>query len=282
MEHFRFPKSVTDATYSAEQSAQTHLQLSLLNNASANAGGTWEPTAHAHSALYDKKCLPVRRQPVGRLRLHRMRLRRLPMRPLPLRRGPVRRLPVGRRASKTKRPGIAEQPRRAKRPDNLAKLNAVIPEHVQPPCREHVRSPETARSLEALRIFEDAICMHQDEMWKFIHAMTADEMVNTGEIRTGWDEARMLTWSEFCEFHDMDGDRFKRALEPLMDLETPASFGGRRPIPLRAFGDRNALMKIDILVGGRNPIFKLWVQSALFLARHLDYPMPACMHPVTT
>ena len=127
-----------------------------------------------------------------------------------------------------------------------------------------------------------------------LEAMAGDAFVMSGQVRTGWNEPRRLTWNEFCGFHEINGDRFKCALEALMDLETCISSSpGGAPTLLRdsPYGaelessNDNVVWQVDMLVGGSEDrtvgkVYTLWVSCAMYLARHLDYPMPACMRPV--
>ncbi len=111
-----------------------------------------------------------------------------------------------------------------------------------------------------------------DDMCRLLAAMQQDHWVARGEYKPG----EHLTWEEFCDLHEIDGDRFKNLLEPLMDEPTPLVCND--PIMrLREFGGDDYLMKMDMLVGGREPDLKLWVFCAMFLARNPTFEAPACM-----
>ena len=143
--------------------------------------------------------------------------------------------------------------------------------------RGHIHAAEerTNKSQLAVNNFVAYIREGKEDMRNMLSAMKEDAVVARGVVRTGWDEARRLTWSEFCGFHDLDGDRFKLALEALMELETPAG------LTLRAFADDDVLLKVDMLLGGPEKALQLWVRCAVFLARHLEHPIPLCMQPGT-
>ena len=123
-------------------------------------------------------------------------------------------------------------------------------------------------------------------MRNLLGAMKDDFLVERGIVHTGWNDAmyggRMLTWSEFCDFHGMNGDRFMYALEALMELKTPVIFGNER-MTLRTFGGNNMILKVDMLMGVPENAFEtalqLRVRCAMFLARHPEHPVPACMQP---
>ena len=124
------------------------------------------------------------------------------------------------------------------------------------------------------------------EMRNLLGAMKDDFLVERGIVHTGWNDAmyggRMLTWSEFCEFHGMNGDRFMYALEALMELRTPAMVRDEQ-MTLRTFGGDNMVLKVDRLMGGGESTFEtalqLWVRCAMFLGRHPEHPVPARMRP---
>ena len=50
-----------------------------------------------------------------------------------------------------------------------------------------------------------------DDMCRLLAAMQQDHWVARGEYKPG----EHLTWEEFCDLHEIDGDRFKNLLEPL-------------------------------------------------------------------
>ena len=116
-----------------------------------------------------------------------------------------------------------------------------------------------------------------DDMRRLLAAMQQDHWVTRGLRRPG----EHLTWEEFCDLHEFDGDRFKNLLEPLMDEPTPLVCDD--PIMrLREFGGDDYLLKIDMLVGGLTKSesdLKLWVMCAMFLARNPSFEAPACMSP---
>ena len=126
---------------------------------------------------------------------------------------------------------------------------------------------------------------HAFQMRHLMEAVTQDEMVSYGRVRTGWDEDRRRTWEEFCLSYEMGGDRFKSAVEALMDLKVP----GDQALTLREFGGDDWTLKIDMLVGGfemgdmrawcNAPACQRWVACALVLARQPDRPVPECMRP---
>ena len=94
------------------------------------------------------------------------------------------------------------------------------------------------KSEEALEAFIAAVSQshlptnHAFQIRRLMEAATQDELVSNigmgGPVRTGWDEDRRRTWEEFCLSYEMDGDRFKYAVEALMDLKIP----GTSPPPL--------------------------------------------------
>lgn len=111
-------------------------------------------------------------------------------------------------------------------------------------------------------------------------AMKKDRIV----VRTGWNEDRYLTWEEFRVFHALDGDRFKVAMEALMDLPIGTTWPGGHTRNLRGFANDNMVMKVDLLLSGSSKndnLLKLWVHCAIFLARNPEYPIPVCMQPDT-
>ena len=141
------------------------------------------------------------------------------------------------------------------------------------------------KSEEALEVFIAAVSQphlptnHAFQMRHLMEAVTQDEMVSIGHVRTGWDEDRRRTWEEFCFSYEMDGDRFKSAVEALMDLKVP----GDQALTLREFGEDDWTLKIDMLVGGFEMgdmrgfevgASQLWVACALVLARQPARPGP--------
>ena len=102
----------------------------------------------------------------------------------------------------------------------------------------------------------------------------------SGRVLTGWDEDRRLTWTEFCDAHEIDGGRFKYAIEAIIDIPTQRIIGAGPPISLREFANGTDLvLAVDMLLGGEEADLKVCVQCAIFLARHQHYPVPACMQP---
>ena len=144
------------------------------------------------------------------------------------------------------------------------------------------------KSVAALRAFMTAVQEENAELTTLLTAMESDPKVANDQIQIAsneenYENAVKLTWNEFCTVHGMDGDRFKNVLEALMDLETPAVDDCGRPIKLRDFGGDNDdmwVLKVGMLTSGTGMLdasSHLWVKCAMFLARHIEVPMPACM-----
>ena len=141
-----------------------------------------------------------------------------------------------------------------------------------PSSLDRKRSATEAGGTEPRARFLRAVQDGSDDMCRLLAAMQQDHWVARGEYKPG----EHLTWEEFCDLHEIDGDRFKNLLEPLMDEPTPLVCND--PIMrLREFGGDDYLMKMDMLVGGREPDLKLWVFCAMFLARNPTFEAPACM-----
>ena len=78
----------------------------------------------------------------------------------------------------------------------------------------------------------------------------------------------------------MNGDRFRRLLEPLMDLTLPYIRADGTPMTLREFGGDNIVLKVEFLLSApprREAAYKFWVACAIFLARHVDRAVPTFM-----
>ena len=124
------------------------------------------------------------------------------------------------------------------------------------------------------------------QMRRLLDAIAEDELVSNGRTHTGWDEDHRLTGNEFCNDYEMGGNRFKYALEALMDLKTPARTGNPT-LTLREYGGDDWTLKIGMLVGGfvmagmpaMGQLCQLWVACVLVLARQPDRPVPVCMRP---
>ena len=68
-----------------------------------------------------------------------------------------------------------------------------------------------------------------------------------------------------------------------MDLELAVIVNNEYEfMTLREFGGDNMLCKVDMLVGDStfDNALQLWVRCAMFLGRHLEHPVPACMQPL--
>ena len=50
-----------------------------------------------------------------------------------------------------------------------------------------------------------------------------------------WERLQYLSWQQFCDLHTIDGDRFKKLLEPLMDIQTCVVQDSGGLLPLRDF-----------------------------------------------
>ena len=89
----------------------------------------------------------------------------------------------------------------------------------------------------------------------------------------------MLYWQAFCEYHEINGDRFRQLMEPLMDLPTPLLETDGTVMSLRDFGS-DLVMQVELLLSGpphTEAAIKLWVACAMFLARHADQTVPGFM-----
>ena len=147
-------------------------------------------------------------------------------------------------------------------------------------------SPITNKSQKALIAFSTAIREKTKEMNNLLSAMHEDEMVMNGRVLIAWNEddfeADPLTWDEFCSVHSLNGDRLKYALEALMDLKTSSinpDDGCQRT--LRQFTGRdNWVLAVAMLTSGDEKVVYLWFKCAMYLARHLDHPVPFCMQVV--
>ena len=148
-----------------------------------------------------------------------------------------------------------------------------------PSSLDRKRSATEAGGTEPRARFLRAVQDGSDDMCRLLAAMQQDHWVARGEYKPG----EHLTWEEFCDLHEIDGDRFKNLLEPLMDVETPFvcddTIMHDTWMRLREFGGDDYLVKIDFLVGGCESGLKLWVMCAMFLARNPSFEAPACMSP---
>ena len=86
-----------------------------------------------------------------------------------------------------------------------------------PSSLDRKRSATEAGGTEPRARFLRAVQDGSDDMCRLLAAMQQDHWVARGEYKPG----EHLTWEEFCDLHEIDGDRFKNLLEPLMDEPTP-------------------------------------------------------------
>ena len=94
------------------------------------------------------------------------------------------------------------------------------------------------------------------------------------------------SWNQFCHSHHIDSDRFKEALQPLMELEVEALAAGEL-VTLRELGEAEMLFVVDWFLGATEKPFpfvtqydmmlRLWFDCAVFLAQNPSHPIPACM-----
>jgi len=154
-------------------------------------------------------------------------------------------------------------------------------------------SAANEQSCASLDMFSKDITERTGDIWTLCCHMKGDPhiwaQVLSGEVDTGWNGPRRPTWPEFCSHNRMDGARFKTALEPVMG---PHLWGIMPAMSLRTLGgdhDEGMLAIVDWMVSGadgfsemeRDGPLRVWLHCAIFLARHPDYPIPACMQPAT-
>ena len=101
---------------------------------------------------------------------------------------------------------------------------------------------------------------------------------NTGEAAIS-----RRPWIDFCTYHEINGERFKEVMDPILDLQTPITTGSA-PTTLRDIYEAAGLQAvIDFIVGDADgddvqytPL-KVWLMIAHFLALHEDKPVPEWM-----
>ena len=95
------------------------------------------------------------------------------------------------------------------------------------------------------------------------------------------------TWPQFVEAYKMDGDRFKHAMEPLLDFNSEASVygadGTEKYITFRDFVVKSGMLSlINYCAGdeGQVPdVHGIWLRCAIFLARNPSRKIPSFMCP---
>lgn len=143
------------------------------------------------------------------------------------------------------------------------------------------------------RLFEFAALMNASSkrLTLFVKAMKTDDnmkqlftaMKDAGETdlpATFDDDGKYFTWQQFCHRNNIDGNRLRELLEPLMDLGIPILLPNGAFMPLRDFGndwEHGYLLKIDMLVGGSEKPPQYWVMCAMYLAKTPEFPVPSCM-----
>jgi len=139
------------------------------------------------------------------------------------------------------------------------------------------------KSKQALTRFHDALsgtdAPNGRALRKLLDEMTKDPFFDQPKARTRSLHGNILTFEDFCIYHEMDGDRFKHALDAIMDLQTTGDLENNNWMSVRDIGEGSPVRSVDYLLGSSH-LMDLWVFVSMFLARHTAYPMPACMRPV--
>ena len=134
------------------------------------------------------------------------------------------------------------------------------------------------KSFRYLQKVVDALRTGAVDMKQMLAAMNNTALFSrTDQLKTVSETGAFLSWAEFCDIHKLDGDRFKHLLQPLLDLRTGALEEDGTEVTIRTFGDDDYLLKVEFLLSGNEIDLKVWVACAVFLASHLEYPVPQCM-----